>query len=362
MKKLFGIEEITEYILGKLPDKESDELLKAIEENPLLQEMYNDLISKKDIIIHNDSLSVSDDDQTIGYQRFMQQIKNPPPAPGQIWKLKNIGWFAILSLNDLVQSRGLLLTNSIHYAMNYDIVFTDKNISFRKLVAHTHHIATINAEHFLRFAGNLPTSTIDILKKGVQGSVDKLPAGFEFGEGYKPDEFDDWNEYVREILSELNSEALEFYENPPKIITKIFELTSVDYKDTSIAELESMASIAEESNWAYSLASNHAAKFQEEEKIYYQNRDLQIRFGVNERLKGIKVKFIFTDASVNMISEFGIYINGTSVLKILDLKVSDQIATYTITDKIVMKVMAVRPVTLIIDAGKQFTAEIDLRK
>ncbi|MBV6511062.1 MAG: hypothetical protein FMNOHCHN_00541 [Ignavibacteriaceae bacterium] len=363
-KKRFGHQEIKDYILGKLSAEQASELQKALELDPALKKVYKSYIAKKDLLQHYETMQFTAEQNDAGYKRVLNSRKKPVWAPGQVWEIEDLGRMIILSVNDLFQCRGMLLSKSTQFAGEGDILFQDANIAAAELCAFTNHLFTINPEHLTLYSGQLPPDALKIFRKAAAGQKVLLPKGYSRGEETNDSEAEIWHEYISEVLNEFTAEALEAYENASELSKEILELIAPDqvryqlFLDEEPADVR--YSILREAN--YSLAASAGPPQLPKKTLLYKDSEIKLEASFNKRRPGVTLIITLKEDAAEL-KILSLRHEGSAFLTASSVQVSSKIARHMITEPEALARLAVLPVELIIETGsKTYTIQLDIRK
>lgn len=364
--KRFGYEEMREYILGRLAKDEAKQLEQAMESDPLLKEMYNDLNLKKDLLLYHETVTVPKERRIALRNRINSARLNPIWAPGQVWQLYDFGWLLILNTNELYQCRGILLSRSIQFSGRKDLLFTDDTISSVRLSAFVNHICTVNPEHLTRYAGNINSEAFVTIGAAVSKKEITLPNGITYGGEVSDPEAEIWHEYISEVLNQFTAEALETYENAGENQKLILDLISPHHSfGFSEPVMSSMRTDPDVEDFVLEDYEMNAAAedFDGPENITLHKGD-GIKVEATFDYKHSAVKLIFTFiADDQIIKTLDLKQESVSIFSSEDILIRAQMAECLISDKAVLARLAVLPLVLIITTDKTaYTIKLDVRK
>lgn len=364
--KQFGHQEIKNYILGKLSAEQAGELQKALELDPALKKIYSNYISKKDLLQYYETLQFTPEESEATYQRILNSRKKPVWAPGQVWEINDLGRMIILSVNELLQCHGTLLSKSTQFAGAGDIIFKDPALAATDLCAYNDHIFTINPEHLTSYSGELSTDVVSIFRKTAAGQKVLLPKGYTWGEESDDPEAEVWHEYISEVLNEFTAEALEAYENPSDNQKMILDLISphhhLDVSEPVMSYMKIDQSNEDFVHEAYEL--NAAVEdFDRPENItLHKGGGIKVEAAFDNKHSAVKLIFTFI-ADDQIIKLLDLRQDTGSIFSSENIHIRTQMAECLISDKAVLARLAVLPLVLIITTDKTaYTIKLEVRK
>lgn len=385
--KRFGHQDIKDYILGKLTPEQVKEIENAIANEPALKKIYTGYNAKKDLLLHYEAMQFTPEESDAGYKRVLNSRKKPVWAPGQVWEIEDLGRMLILSVNNLFQCRGMLLSKSTQFASSGDIIFKDPNIAATELCAYSGHIFTINPEHLTAYSGQHTADVLQIFRKTAAGQKVQLPEGYAWGEESDDPEAEIWHEYISEVLNEFTAEALETYENASDLSRELIQLTQMkadsekrvasvkpNYQKRSyeLSDMSAEASlIADEEVVMYSLppakqyklAASSAFKPEPEKKLLYKKSgEIKIEAALDKEQSGLMLIITFISGE-KQIKKLSLKYQGVSFFDESNIQVTRKIARLTILMPEVLARFAILPVELLIETDvKTYSVPLEMRK
>lgn len=384
--KRFGHQEIKDYILGKLSAEQTGELQKALELDPVLKKIYSNYIAKKDLLQYYETLQFTPEESDAAYKRILNSRKKPVWAPGQVWEINDLGRMIILSVNELLQCRGTLLSKSTQFAGAGDIILNDPALAATDLCAYNDHIFTINPEHLASYSGELPTDVVSIFRKTAAGQKVLLPKGYTWGEESDDPEAEIWHEYISEVLNEFTAEALETYENASEFSRVILQLTQkstraaasvkpskprTDLPDKKSYKISERADLfAEEDMEVYSLppireqrlAAASAFNREPEKTLLFKSKEIKVEAALDKFMSGLTLITTIT-GSDKQIDRLSLNYQGVSFFEEANIPLVRKIARLTISNPEALARFAILPVELVIKTEtKTYTIPLEIRK
>lgn len=364
--KRFGHQDIKDYILGKLTPEQVKEIENAIANDLALKKIYTDYSSKKDLLLYYETMQFTPEESDAGYKRVLNSRKKPVWAPGQVWEINDLGRMIILSVNNLFQCRGTLLSKSIQFAGTDDIIFKDKNIAATELCAYNGHIFTINPEHLTAYSGELHADVLSIFRKTAAGQKVLLPKGYTWGEENDDPEAEIWHEYISEVLNEFIAEALETYENASENQKLILDLISpnhsFDFSEPFVSYMRIRPETEDFVNEEYEMQAE-AEDFDEPESItLHKGEGIKVEAAFDKRHSAVKLIFTFISDD-QIIKILDLKQEAVSIFSSSDILIQAHMADCLISEKAVLARLAVLPLLLIVTTDKTtYSVKLDVRK
>lgn len=242
IKFSFGYENAVDYVLNKMDGETRKRFEEELKFNKELQEFVRDAEAKKDLLLSYDNFKPSDE----FYQITLAKIKNlskteTPVKPGRIFLLdiSNVLYTKLerqilselyfLAISDPKYSlsgedvRVIPLSKNVHYAKTYDIILTEKMVSFKKfgVIAHMHLVTNILTKRLKYYVGDMNNQNFKAIKQAdlhdyslVDGK--KILSGKDFANMNKEIEFwrdsaEVWYDFVSRLLMGFRYEIIDKY-------------------------------------------------------------------------------------------------------------------------------------------------------
>lgn len=165
-----------------------------------------------------DGFNISQEEHSIIFKKIQAIQSGKKPEAGDVWHVDNFGRVLILKMFHNY-CRYVFLSNNTHFAMNYDLVFTDRNVSFKELAAHTHFSAVIPLSRLSKYDGTLDKKIYEYLLKADRHIKDEIPEGAKPGEAQISELYDEWSDLIYSFIDMFSSEAAEIAEKTPRIFS-----------------------------------------------------------------------------------------------------------------------------------------------
>lgn len=264
---------------------------------------------------NSDDFNLSAEADALIYKKIQLMQSSPKPASGSVWYVENFGRILVLNIRESF-CRYVYLSNNTHFAMQYDAVFMDKNVSFKELAAHTHFTGIMPLKRLFRFDGYLDKEIFEYLLKIDSHIEVSMPAAVKKGESEYGELYDEWSDMMFALIGHFEEEAA------AKPALKIFDITRVlldrhESSDTAGYRLAADSRPAE-------LAANSL--------VLLSNDDIKITVQPDEKLMRFKV--FLTDDTITAIDEISFsFAPESKKLKYNNIPVELNEASVCITDK-----------------------------
>jgi len=215
MKNNFGIEEIIEFIGGKLETEKAEELKKALVHDDELKEIYEDLKKREKTIKLLFDYEMPPEKSKKMYDIVRKILQKKSPALGEVWKIKGYRLRVLVIDVNEHDVRVLLVSDYPYFAEPHDLIVKGINFSGEKSVIHTHMVANVLKSELENYVADVNEHVLNAAKILEAGGSVTYSDNFEFGNGVDEileEDYEIWAEYMREILYAFHSETLNFLE------------------------------------------------------------------------------------------------------------------------------------------------------
>ena len=342
MKTNIGFSEIEDYLLGKLTPEESRAVEDAIGSDEELAKIKIDLEAGIKNQIDAEELGFRKDASDALYKRIRKMISKPTrPGAGQVWLLESIGKVLITELSrEKNVARFIPLTNDEVFASSSDLKFSDDAISFMPLVAHTALASVTPTKNLSVCFGKIKSEYLKAIKSVEKGIKCRLPKGLISGSSEASPEYGDWEELMKEKLSEIYDQAFRVYagektSKKASIIT--VEAASMLKKIIGGLGLAAdfsgvMASFTREPAVVYNLAAKSAFN---KKATAYSSPNLIIEF--EDLSEALGINLIFGGKKITALKSVELVKNNESVFLVNNISLVNGIAKIGIYKKDILE-------------------------
>ena len=210
----FSYEDAVDYVLNKMDPQLREKFENELKNDEELQKFIHKAQANKDILEEYDKIELDDEFHKITFNKLQNlQSSIGEIKPGQIYLINSEGFKKLekqalqdlyfLTLSDPSNSltgkdiRVVPLSKYVLFAKNYDLIFTEKLISFKKfgVVAHMHLVTNVLVNRLNYFLGEIDKENFEAILRADRHDY-SLIDGVKILKGESLEHVDD--DYIRE--------------------------------------------------------------------------------------------------------------------------------------------------------------------